>query len=231
MGLASIDGPQALNDTLSRKRSMAVADYLSQRTGVSRKFFETIGKGEAWDWFKDQLEAIPDGGEGLSAEQVATLLDIIYNEPDADARERRIRADVSLYRALETSLLENQRNSGYIRIYYHMAPDQPTEQFNGKVYNLIKSKRYHDAVRSIQESPELMERAKDNPEAMNAYGIALYFSALDKNDANQEREAIELLKTAARRGSEAASQNLEGTAVYSAARKEYQAWVDLTRNN
>lgn len=229
VGLASIDGPQALNDTLSKKRAMAVADYLSLKTGISRRFFETLGKGEAWDWFKDQLEAIPGGGEGLTAEQVATLLDIIENEPDADLRERRMRADASLYRILQTSLLENQRNSGYIRVYYHTAPHQPTEQFNGKIYDLIKAKRYHDAVRAIQDSPELMERAKDNPEAMNAYGVALYFTALDNKDTEQEHQAIELIRTAARNGSEAASQNLEETSVYSAARKEYEAWLEAMK--
>lgn len=223
VGLASIEGPQDRNDTLSLRRAKVVADYLNRETGVSRRFFETIGKGEAWDWFKAQLEAQPDGHE--------RLLDILYNEPDPDRREALIRADSRLYEDVKENFLADQRNSGYIRIYYGNAPDPVTEEYNKDVIPLLKSKRYADAVRKFEESPDLKKRALQDAEAANAYGIALYFTALDAKDAAKEKEAIEMLEAAARNGSEAAAENLRGIETYGPARKEFEAWQEVMKDN
>ena len=230
VGLSSIEGPRAQNDSLSVRRARAVADYLNGRTFVSRKFFETIGKGEAWDWFKDQLEAIPDGGEGLSREDVSWLLNLVYNVADPDVRERQLRARPALYRKVVGSLLEDQRNAGYIRVYYSNKPDPATQKLNGPVYALIGAKKYHKAVKEIQADKAVMELVARNPEAANAYGVALYFTALDKKDSDAEREALQLLQKAAREGSEAAAQNLKGIETYGPARKEYEAWKELINN-
>ena len=42
------------------------------------------------------------------------------NEPDAERREARIKQleEGNLYRILKRGLLRDQRNSGYLRIYY-----------------------------------------------------------------------------------------------------------------
>ena len=221
VGLASIEGPQERNDTLSVNRARAVADYLNQSTGVSRRFFETIGKGEAWDWFKAQLEANPDGHE--------KLLDIVYNEPDPDRREKLIKADKALYKDVRDNFLEDQRNSGYIRVYYNNAPDEVTDAYNNRVMPLLKAKRYHDAVRALEADPAMKERVKADPEAANAYGIAMYFTALDNKDADSEAEAVEMLRQAAREGSVAAKQNLEGIEKYGPARKEFEAWQEAMK--
>ena len=230
VGLSSIEGPRAQNDSLSVRRARAVADYLNGRTFVSRKFFETIGKGEAWDWFKDQLEAIPDGGEGLSREDVSWLLNLVYNVADPDERERQLRARPALYRKVVGSLLEDQRNAGYIRVYYSNKPDPATQKLNGPVYALIGAKKYHKAVKEIKADQAVMDLVQRNPEAANAYGVALYFTALDKKDPDAEREALQLLQRAAREGSEAAAQNLKGIETYGPARKEYEAWKELINN-
>ena len=221
VGLASIEGPQERNDTLSVNRARVVADYLNAQTGVSRRYFETIGKGEAWDWFKAQLEANPDGHE--------KLLDIVYNEQDPDARERQIKADKALYKDVKDNFLADQRNSGYIRVYYNNAPDEVTDNYNGKVLPLLKAKRYHDAVRALEANPAMKERALQDAEAANAYGVALYFTALDNHDLDSEKEAVELIKFAARSGSQAASQNLKGIEVYGPARKEFEAWKEIMK--
>lgn len=89
VGLASIEGPKLRNDTLSVRRARAVADYIGRRTGLIRRQFEIIGKGEAWDWFKDQLKASPEGNE--------KLMEIVFNEPDPDTREKKIKEDPALY--------------------------------------------------------------------------------------------------------------------------------------
>ena len=221
VGLASIEGPQERNDTLSLRRAKVVANYLNRETGVSRRFFETIGKGEAWDWFRAQLEAQPDGRE--------KLLDILYNEPDPDRREALIRADSRLYEDVKENFLADQRNSGYIRIYYGNAPDPVTEEYNKEVIPLLKAKRYSEAVKKLEASPDLKKRALQDAEAANAYGIALYFTALDNKDADREKEAIQMIESAARGGSEAAAENLEGIETYGPARKEFEAWQQIMK--
>ena len=223
VGLASIEGPQERNDTLSLRRAKAVADYLNRTTGVGRRFFETIGKGEAWDWFRAQLEAQPQGRE--------KLLDILSNEPDPDRREALIKADKSLYQDVRDHFLADQRNTGYIRIYYNNAPDEVTELYNGEVLPLIKAKRYHDAVRALKANPSMKDRVEHDPEAANAYGIAMYFTALDNRDSNMEEEALQMLELAAKRGSEAARENLDGIKTYGPARKEFEAWQDAMKDN
>ncbi|MEE3465386.1 MAG: DUF3575 domain-containing protein [Candidatus Cryptobacteroides sp.] len=222
VGLASIEGPQDRNDTLSVRRAKVVADYLSQSTGLSRRNFETIGKGEAWDWFKAQLNA-SEGSEKLK--------EIIAGEQDPDKRERLIKANDALYNYVRDNFLADQRNSGYIRVYYNNAPDPVTEDYNNKVLPLLKAKRYHDAVRALNANPAMKERALQDAEAANAYGIALYFTALDSKDGEAEKEAIELIQTAARNGSAAAKQNLEGIEIYGPARKEYEAWMEAINNH
>ncbi len=215
VGLASIDGPQEANDTLAQARARAVAKYFNERTFVSLRNFDYQGKGEAWDWFRAQLEAIPDGGEGLSAAEVKTLL------------ERRIKAHPALYKKVAENLLGDQRNSGYIRVYYGNAPHPATEKLNGEVATLLKTGKYATAVKAIQGDQEILERIQADAEAANAYGIALYFTALDNKDDASERDAIDLIKKAARAGSHAAAQNLKGIETYGPARKEFEAWKAL----
>ena len=222
VGLASIDGPQELNDSLSVRRARAVANYLNEKTFVSKKHFEVIGKGEAWDWFRAQVEAQPEGHQ--------KLLEIL-EEPDPDKRERLIKADAKLYQEVKEEFLADQRNSGYIRIYYSNRPDVPTQKWNTDVMELLKGKRYHDAVRAVEADESLMDRIGEDPEAANAYGIALYFTALDNKDEAAEARAVQLVRQAARDGSEAARHNLKGMETYGPARKEYEAWKEIMNNN
>lgn len=230
VGLASIEGPQVKNDTLSARRARAVADYLNSETFVSRKYFETIPKGEAWDWFKDQLEAIPEGDDVIDADQAEWLLNLVYNVKDPDERERILRTNTILYRKVVDRLLGDQRNAGYIRVYYNNKPDAATEKLNGPVYELLKAKKYHKAVKEIQADAAVMDLVSRDPEAANAYGVALYFVALDNKDEDAEAQAIALLQKAAAEGSTAASANLKGIETYGPARKEFEAWRVLKNN-
>ena len=219
VGLASIEGPMRRNDTLSVRRARAVADYIGRRTGLIRRQFDIIGKGEAWDWFKDQLKARPEGNE--------KLMEIVFNEPDPDTREKKIKEDPALYERVKEEFLADQRNSGYIRVYYSNQPDAVSLKWNGPVTELLKAKQYAQAVRMIEADAALLSRVEADAEAANAYGIALYFTALDAKDEAREAKALELLEEAARMGSSAARHNLEGTQVYGPARKEFEAWQEL----
>ena len=223
VGLSSIEGPQERNDSPSVRRARAVARELSARTGVSRRLFEPIGKGEAWDWFREQVSARP---EGFSAEEIDALEGILAL-PEPDLREKRLKTHQALYKKVAAELLANQRNAGYIRVYYGAAPDPATERFNGEVMALLKAKRYPEAVKAIEADEALRARALSDAEAMNAYGIACYFTALDGKDESLENQALELLQRAAALGSDAASRNLEGAAVYGPARKEWEAWKEV----
>ena len=231
VGLASIEGAQVKNDTISARRARAVADYLRDKTFINRKYFETIAKGEAWDWFKDQLESIPNGGEGLDAEQVEWLLNLVYNVKDPDERERQMRTNTTLYRKVVDRLLGDQRNAGYIRVYYNNKPDPATEKLNGPIYELIGAKKYHKVVKEMQADESMMALVRQNPEAANAYGVALYFVALDNKDEAAEKEALALLQKAAAEGSAAAVENLKGTETYGPARKEFEAWQAIINEN
>ena len=219
VGLASIEGPQRLNDTLSVRRARAVAEYIGSRTGLARRQFDVIGKGEAWDWFKDQLKTHPEGNE--------KLIEIVFNEPDPDTREKKIKEDPALYQRVKEEFLADQRNSGYIRVYYSNQPDAVSLKWNGPVTELLKAKQYAQAVRMIEADAALLARVEADAEAANAYGIALYFTALDARDEAREADALRWLDAAAGKGSVAARHNLEGTKVYGPARKEFEAWQEL----
>lgn len=219
VGLASIEGPQRRNDTLSVRRARAVAQYLNQYTHVSSSHFEIIGKGEAWDWFRNQLNTTDP--------RCVKLLDIICSEPDADVREQKIKADAALYAFVKENYLSNQRNSGYIRVYYSNKPDEVTLRWNGPVMDMLKNRRYRDVVKTVRADESLFARVKEDAEAANAYGVALYFVAQEEDSLDLEQEAIMLLEKAERNGSTAAAQNLKGIETYDRAYHEYQAWKKL----
>ena len=227
VGLASIEGPQERNDSLSIRRARAVVDALKARTGLNNRHFEVIGKGEAWDWFRAQLADAP---RGFSASEIETLQGIAAL-PDVEERERKLKADKALYQKVADKLLEDQRNAGYIRVYYGAAPDPATETFNHEVMDLLKAKRYQEVVAKVESDPKLMACTLSDAEAMNAYGVALYFTALDKKDTDQETRALELMRRAAQLGSSAARENLHGASVYGPARKEYEAWQEAMKDN
>ena len=224
VGLSSIEGAQVKNDTLSMRRARALAAELRRRTGIGPRSFEVVGKGEAWDWFREQVEASP---EGFTDAELRKLQGILDSQQDADARERMIRSDAALYAKVSQLLLGSQRNAGYIRVYYGNKPDPSAEKLNGPVYDLLQARKYHKAVKEIKADASLLSLVSQDPEAANAYGIALYFVALDNKDESAEKEAISLLEKAAAEGSSAAVQNLKGIETYGPARKEYEAWKEL----
>jgi len=151
--------------------------------------------------------------------------------PDADQRERAIKADRALYKKVADILLADQRNAGYIRVYYGDAPDPVTGKYNKDVMALLKAKRYAEAVSLIEADPALKERTLQDAEAANAYGIALWFTALDNKDTAKEREAQKIVEHAAAMGAETARHNLDGMNIYGPARKEYEAWKQVMEEN
>ena len=122
IGLASIDGRLDFNVLLSYRRAQAVRNYLQERFDLPDECFEVVAGGEAWSEFRAQVEDLlaQGGGAGLTTAQLEQILAVMNNEPDEERREARIKQleEGRLYRILKRGLLRDQRNSGYLRIYY-----------------------------------------------------------------------------------------------------------------
>ena len=238
VGLASIEGRVSHNQDLSDGRAMALRDYVMQRSSLSAQQFELLGKGEAWDWFEQQLRAIPD------STWVPWALNIIETEKDPDLREQKLKSDPAKYELIRTNLLADQRNSGYLRVYYDNKPDPGTILFNDNVIRLIREKKYNEAVQAVDADPEIRDHTIErDPDARNAYGIARYFAAAtedhllkmkpgDKFDQSKEDQyqeevatAYQYIKEAAERGSRAARANLSELKQYESDRQAYRAFL------
>ena len=214
VGLASVEGRVAHNVWLSENRALALQKYIQERVPVSDDMFESVGGGEAWSEFRDQISDIlrAGGSEELSASQARMVLDIIDGEPDPDRRERSLKSleGGRLYRTLLERILKVQRNSGYIRIYFDWIPDRTAKSINDGI-DLLKEGRYEEALRAI-------EKQKDDPRAANAWALALYYNG-------RMDEALSVLEKASAGGDEAAARNymqLQETIRQNAAYSKYK---------
>lgn len=113
VGLASIDGPQKLNEDLAGKRAKALKRYIQQTTSLLDDIFECVNGGEAWAELRAQ---IADSDADCKQE----MLMLIDNEKDADRRELKLKQldGGKAYAYLKEHVLIDQRNSGFLRIYY-----------------------------------------------------------------------------------------------------------------
>ncbi len=113
VGLASIDGPQKQNEELAGKRAESLKQYIQQATSLSDDIFECVNGGEAWAELRAQIA-------DSDAECKEEMLTIIDNEQNADRRELKLRQldNGKAYAYLKEHVLNNQRNSGFLRIYY-----------------------------------------------------------------------------------------------------------------
>lgn len=223
VGLASVEGEWKHNKWLGEGRAQALKNYVMRELDLQESQVEAAGRGEAWPWFRNQVQALlPDGGKGITANQAQWLLDLIDGEPDPDKREKKIKAEKSLYRALKSDLLRDQRNSGYVHIYFKTRPDQVAAEMNA-LNTLIKAHRWDEVVSAYENHPEYMERTRTDAEARNAYGIALLGQAveLERIDTLQAQRARGILQEALEMGSDCARGNLEGMDEFVGKYKEY----------
>lgn len=196
VGLASIEGKLAHNQRLSDNRAIALQRYIQDRVPVEDALFESVGGGEAWTEFRDQVNdlRLAGGGAGLTTAQLDRVLSILDGEPDAARREQRLRALGGIYERLKDSLLTDQRNSGYIRIYYDYVPDENARQINAAITALSEG-RSADAL-------ALLEPVKDDVRAANALAVALW-------QEGRQGDALTLLRSRAAAGDTSVLPNLE----------------------
>ncbi len=87
IGLASIEGNPATNERLAQNRALSLQRYIQQEVSVPDSMFETVGGGEAWSEFRDQLNDLVNEGN----QNLGKALEVIDQEQDSKVRARRLK--------------------------------------------------------------------------------------------------------------------------------------------
>ncbi len=198
IGLASIEGPIAGNETLGINRALALQHYVQEQLQIPDSIFDTVGGGEAWADFRDQLAECVTTEPQHSAE-LQQALDIIDSESDANVREQKLRRmnGGRTWKYIKENILSDQRNSGYVRIYYDYVPDKAA-----KVINEASELLTNDCSDCHHEALRLLLTVRDDERALNALGVAYWL-------CGQQQEAVECFRRAAANGNADAKENLE----------------------
>jgi len=186
VGMASIEGAESHNQQLGQGRADALKNYIISHSNATEPLFDVANGGEAWSEFRDQVNDASFDGK-------ADILAIIDGSDSPAMKERKIKAlnGGKTYQYLKDNLLKDQRNSGYIRIYYDYVTDT-NAQIIKQAQQLNKNKRYDQAL-------ELLTTVQHDSRAWNEMGIAYFF--LKNND-----KALEYFK----RGSDAGDTTAKG---------------------
>ena len=197
IGLASIEGPIPGNEKLATNRALALQRYIQDRLHIPDSLFDTVGGGEAWAEFRDQLSERVEAQSPRAAE-LQQALDIIDSENDANVRERKLRRmnGGRTWKFIKDEILSDQRNSGYIRIYYDYVPDTAAATIN-KASELLTtdcSDCHHEALR-------MLLTVRNDERALNALGLAYWL-------CGQKEEALDYFRRAAANGNKDAQENL-----------------------
>ena len=198
IGLASIEGNPAGNERLAQNRALALQKYIQQEVTVPDSLFETVGGGEAWAEFRDQLnDIVKEGAEQRT--DLNKVIEIIDQESDNTVRERRIKQldKGRTWTYLKQHILKDQRNSGYIRIYFDYVPDKAAATIN-EASELLTT----DCGDCHREALRLLQTVRNDERAQNALGAALWLNG-------QKDEALSCFRKAAANGNKDAANNLQ----------------------
>lgn len=191
VGLASVEGPVAHNEELAGQRAEALKQYIQHEVPEAvDSLFDCANGGEAWTELRSQID------DSKTLPYRTEMLSVIDSEPDAAQRERRLKqlAGGKAYAVLRDEVLSDQRNSGYLRIYYDYVPDEAARTIN-RASDLLHAERYAEALR-------LLETVRTDPRSHNALGVALYMTG-------HREEALLHFQQAAEAGDADAQRNLE----------------------
>jgi len=197
IGFASIEGPIAGNEKLGSDRALALQHYVQEQLQIPDSLFDTVGGGEAWAEFRDQLvECVTT--ESQHSEELQQAIDIIDSESDANIREQKLRRmnGGRTWNYIKEHILSDQRNSGYVRIYYDYVPDKAA-----KVINEASELLTNDCSDCHHEALRLLLTVRNDERALNALGTAYWL-------CGQQQEALECFRSAASRGNADAQENL-----------------------
>lgn len=189
VGLASPEGAYDFNVRLSRNRAQALKDYLVRHdVQLPDSAYELIAAGEAWADLRDVLLE-------SNLEDRDELLKIIDETPDPNRREALLRQykGGKPFQYLTQSVFADQRNSGYIQVYYEAVPDVAAEKINRAVA-LTREGKPAEAVALLQDL--------NDPRKWNTLGSALYL-------AGRKDEALEAFRKAVQYKNPGAEENLK----------------------
>ena len=195
IGLASIEGNPATNERLAQNRALSLQRYIQQEVSVPDSMFETVGGGEAWSEFRDQLNDLVNEGN----QNLGKALEVIDQELDSKVRERRLKQldKGRTWQYLKQHILKDQRNSGYIRIYYDYVPDKAAATIN-EASELLTT----DCGDCHREALRLLQTVRHDERAQNALATALWL-------CGQKDEALDCFRRAAANGNADAQKNLK----------------------
>ena len=194
IGLASIEGGPAVNERIAQNRALSLQKYIQQNISIPDTLFETVGGGEAWSEFRDQLnDMAPEHA------QLSKVVEIIDQESDATVRERRIKQldNGRTWAYIQEHILKDLRNSGYIRIYFDYVPDKAAATIN-EASELLTT----DCGDCHREALRLLQTVRTDERAQNALGVALWLNG-------QKDEALSVFRRAAAKGNADAIMNLK----------------------
>jgi tetratricopeptide (TPR) repeat protein len=197
VGMASVEGAVARNEKLAGARADALKRYIQERVQMPDSYFEVANGGEAWADFRSQIVELMDNT--TNADTIKALqraIRIIDTENDLNYREVCLRrlAGGSTYAYIKKHLLPDQRNSGYLRIYYDYVPDANAPVIN-RATELLQQKRYSEAL-------PLLRSVQGDSRSWNALGVALWHTG-------DHAAAQNYFKIAAQQGNADAKQNLK----------------------
>ena len=126
--------------------------------------FDVANGGEAWTELRSQIEDLQFDGRD-------EMLRIIDTESDVNKRELKLKTlrGGKPYSFLRDKVLADQRNSGYLRIYYDYVPDTAAATIN-RATELINRSQYAEALQQLRT-------VSTDRRAYNALGVALYMTA------------------------------------------------------
>lgn len=213
IGLASVEGSVKHNQKLSRDRAVALQKYIQERLPLKDDMFELIAGGEAWTELRDQVcDMIAEGGsDALSVADLEQVIKTIDTVEDVNQRENKLKslAGGRIWKVLLPTVLHDQRNSGYVRIYFDYVPDEGARAINDAISDFETG--------NLQSAIEKLEQLRGDNRSDQAYATALL-------SAGREAEAVEVLEAAAARGDAGCKALLADWKAYAAqraARAEY----------
>lgn len=198
IGMASIEGTVKHNCELGQGRAEALQKYIEERLPATQGLFELNNGCEAWAEFEDQVKDLRAAGgtESITTDDLDEVLNIIQTESDLNRREQKIRkvGGGRAYNYLRDNVLSDQRNSGYLRIYYDYVPDEEARIINAAV-DLMKEERYEEALAMLQ--PVAYDHRSWNP-----LGVCLQM-------CERTEEALPYFRKAVADGNDDAVKNLK----------------------
>jgi hypothetical protein len=214
IGLASIEGPVDRNVRLSSNRALALQKYIQERLPVKDELFELIKGGEAWTELRDQINDLylAGGSEGLSQNDLRKVLEVLDSGADVNQKERQLKRldGGKIYKVLLPTILHDQRNSGYVRIYFDYVPDEGARAINEAIETLESG--------ATEEGLKKLEALRGDNRSDQAYAVALL--RLGRTD-----EGVAVLREAAARGDEGCAALLKDYEEHVAREAAYQKYL------